>query len=421
MGRRNALVVILSLALMLGISLCVEEGEGRTVTVYYQLVAEEENTLKNKIFPEVEREIGASIRGVNLDNLNTIDKVNAEIRAGKGGSIDVVITDIPYIGMWNGENAYHDLTDLYESWAERPDIFEPVLNAGVIDGRVVALPLRTDCEVLYYNESAFRECGVPLPDEWGSWDDLYNAAKTFRERTGSAKLGLKGDLYEGLTCTLLSYIWSAGGDVISDGRVVFDSPETMEAFGFLKKMWNEGLIHQNSRIWREGSIVQEGMMTDQIYMAMDWPYAMEMLQNAGKKEWGVALTPKGPEGRATALGGWYFVVPKNAPEPQLAWEFIRCMLGDEMQLLMNENLGWAMANTRAWEIDPSWPQWRKDLVTVQREMLDKHAKPRPQIDAWSEVSLVLQDCFGDVVYRNGDTASAVRESSRQIERIVGRA
>jgi len=129
----------------------------------------------------------------------------------------------------------------------------------------------------------------------------------------------------------------------------------------------------------------------------------------------------GPKTRATALGGWYFVVPKNAPEPQLAEEFIRCMLSDEMQILMNEKLGWAMANTKAWEEDPSWSQWRKDLVAVQREMVDKYAKPRPQINAWKEASLTIQNCFADAVYGNKDTATAVSEAAKQIENIVSRA
>jgi len=418
---RGSWTIVISVLLVMSMSLCVERGEGKTVTVYYQLVADEESILKNEVFPEIEKEIGASVRGVNLDNLKTIDKVTAESRAGKKGSIDILMTDIGYLGMLHGENAYHDLTGFYNNWTGKPEIFEPVLNAGIINNTVVALPMRTDCEVLYYNEEAFRENGVPLPNEWDSWDDLYNAAKTFKEKTGSAKLGLKGDLYEGLTCTLLSYVWAAGGGVIDDGNVVFDSPQTIEAFDFMKKLWKEGLIHQSSKIWREGSIVQEGMITDQIYMAMDWPYAMQMLQDAGKKEWKVALTPMGPKTRATALGGWYFVVPKNAPEPQLAEEFIRCMLSDEMQILMNEKLGWAMANTKAWEEDPSWSQWRKDLVAVQREMVDKYAKPRPQINAWKEASLTIQNCFADAVYGNKDTATAVSEAAKQIENIVSRA
>ncbi|MDY6985695.1 MAG: extracellular solute-binding protein [Candidatus Thermoplasmatota archaeon] len=422
MGSRNAFAVFISLALLMSMSLCVEEGKGRTITVYYQLVAEEENILKREIFPRVAEEIGAEIRGINADNLDTIDKVNAEVRGGRGGSIGIVLTDIAYLGVWNGGDTYYDLTQLYENWSDKPEIFDPVLNAGIIDGTVVALPLRTDCEVLYYNEEAFEEYGAPLPDEWDSWDDLYNAAKTFKEKTGSAKLGLKGDLYEGLICNVLSYVWAAGGNVIDEqGNVVFNSPKTIEAFDFLKKLWNDGLIHQSSRIWREGSIVEEGMMTNQIYMALDWPYAMGMLQNAGKEEWKVALTPMGPETRATALGGWYFVVPKNAPDPELSWEFIKSMLSTETQLLINEKLGWSMANTETWEIDPSWPQWQKDLVVVQREMLDKYAKPRPQIDAWSEISMAIQNCFSGVVYGDKDAASAVNEAASQIEKVVSRA
>jgi len=309
----------------------------------------------------------------------------------------------------------------YNAWDERPDIFQPVFNAGVLDDEIVALPMRTDCEVFYYNEKAFNEHGVLLPTEWDSWDDLYDAAKTFKEKTGSAKLGMKGDLYEGLTCSLLSYVWAAGGEVVDEsGSVIFDSDETIEAFDFLNRLWEEGLIHQSSRIWKEGSIVEEGILTNQIYMALDWPYAMSMIQDAGNDDWKVALTPEGPETRATALGGWYFVVPKNAPNPQLAWEFIECMLSDEMQLLMNEKLGWSMANTKAWETDSSWPQWKQDLVNVQREMLDKYAKPRPQISEWTKVSLSLQNCFNRVVYGNGNATSIVQETARQIERTVSR-
>jgi ABC-type glycerol-3-phosphate transport system substrate-binding protein len=81
-GRRNAFAVFVSIALLMSMSLCVEEVEGKAITVYYQLVAEEENILKREIFPRVEEEIGAEIRGINADNLDTIDKVNTEIMTG---------------------------------------------------------------------------------------------------------------------------------------------------------------------------------------------------------------------------------------------------------------------------------------------------------------------------------------------------
>ena len=389
------------------------------ITIYYQIQADEEMVLLQQVFPKAEEALGIDIKGRNLDNLDTIDKVTASVRSGKQGSVNIVLTDIAYIGIWYSGNTYLDLASRFDEWTDKPEFFEPVLNAGIINDKVVALPLRTDCEVLYYNEEMFNKYGVSTPDTWKSWDDLYSAAKTFKDATGSAKFGMKGDLYEGLTCDVLSYVWAAGGNVLDPQRnVCFNSKGTIDAFSFLQKMWNEGLIHQNSKIWKEGSIVEEGMLSNQIYVALDWPYAMGMLQEAGKKGWKVALTPPGPETRSTALGSWYFVVPKNAPNQDTTWELIKYLLGDEMQLLMNEKLGWSMANTNTWKISENWAQWRKDLVNTQREMISKYAHPRPQIAKWVKVSFLIQKCFDKVVYRGEDAAKVVEATANEIKNMV---
>jgi len=388
------------------------------INVFYQMTPGEDAIFR-KILQQTGKDLNIKVKPINMDTIDTMNKVSAEVRAGGKGSVNVIFTDVTYVGMWYKSGTYLDLTSRFNDWKDKPDIFELILDAGIIEDKIVALPLRTDCEVLYYNEEMFNKYSVPTPDTWESWDDFYSAAKTFKEKTGTPRFGMKGNLYEGLTCDFLSYVWAAGGRVADpQGNVYFNSPETIEALNFLRKLRDEGLIHRNSRIWKEGSIVEEGMIGNQIYMAMDWPYAMSMLQGAGRTQWKVALTPPGPKTRATALGGWYFVIPGNAPNLDVTWEFVKHMMDDKMQLLMNEKLGWAMANKNAWQIDESWPQWQKDLVNAQREMLNKYAMPRPKIARWTEVSHAIQMCFDRIIYRGEDVAQIVERTAREIQKII---
>ena len=99
------------------------------------------------------------------------------------------------------------------------------------------------------------------------------------------KLGLKSDLYESLTCNILPYVWAADGDVLDEyGEIVFDNKEGVKAFEFLDRMWRDGPINENS-------IVEEAMLTNPIFMALDWPCVMGMLQNACRSDRKSLLSP----------------------------------------------------------------------------------------------------------------------------------
>jgi ABC-type sugar transport system, periplasmic component len=150
------------------------------INVFYQLTPEEDVKFR-KILQQAGKDLNIKVKPINMDTIDTMNKVSAEVRAGRG-SVNIIFTDVTYVGMWYKSGTYLDLTSRFNDWKDKPDIFKLVLDVGIIEDKIVALPLRTDCEVLYYNEEMFNKYKVPTPDTWKSWDDFYNAAKTFKEK-----------------------------------------------------------------------------------------------------------------------------------------------------------------------------------------------------------------------------------------------
>jgi len=75
------------------------------------------------------------------------------------------------------------------------------LAAGMVGGKLNALPTAYSARVMLWNEAAFQRARVPLPR---SWDDLFAAGPLFKQRLGPQAYPLDGELYDMI---LLAQAW----------------------------------------------------------------------------------------------------------------------------------------------------------------------------------------------------------------------
>jgi ABC-type glycerol-3-phosphate transport system substrate-binding protein len=94
---------------------------------------------------------------------------------------------------------------------------------------------------LQYRKDLFDKKGLKEPR---TWDDLLRAAKTLTEDTdGDGKIDrygiampLKNEYSTGVH--FLGFLWGNGGHVLDrNGKVVFNSPETIQTLSFLKELY----------------------------------------------------------------------------------------------------------------------------------------------------------------------------------------
>ena len=155
---------------------------------------------------------------------------------------------------------------------------------------------------MFYNKRIFREAGLKNPqelmeeDNW-NWAAMVDAAKKLTvDNNGDGKpdqYGLAGAHY--VMSELL--IASNGGRIYdeSEGKVMFDSPESMEALNLLHSLYNEHKVvkENEGNDWEDpAKYFAEGIIA--MYPGGLWEIEGRIIDKL-KDDWGYVYFPKGPQ------------------------------------------------------------------------------------------------------------------------------
>ncbi len=261
----------------------------------------------------------------------------------EGGTtgFDVFAMDVIWVPEFIRAGWLLDLSRLL-SKSEREEFFPGPMKAVTFRDRIYAVPWYIDAGVLYYRKDLLAKYKFSPP---ATWPELVRIARTVaRKEPGLYGYLWQGKQYEGLICDVLEVLWSNGGNVLKDGRVVINSPENIEALTFMR-----------------GLITQEGVTPDFVTTATEeptrhlfgggralfmrnWPYAWNLFQREGSKvkgKVGVAPLPAFPgHASASTLGGWQLGINRFSRHPEAAARFIRYMTSPETQKLLSLTIGY---------------------------------------------------------------------------------
>jgi len=110
-----------------------------------------------------------------------------------GDSPDVYIADQPRVAALDNQGFLHDVSDAVGDAAN--DWVDTALTASTVDGRLMALPLNTSTQILYYNKSLLDQAGIPYPstspDDRMTWAEVVDLARQAQE--GGATYGFQFD------------------------------------------------------------------------------------------------------------------------------------------------------------------------------------------------------------------------------------
>ena len=113
--------------------------------------------------------------------------------SGGGESPDVYIADQPRVAALDNQGFLHDVTDAVGDAAN--DWVDTALTASTVGGRLMALPLNTSTQILYYNKTLLDQAGIPYPstspEDRMTWDELIDLARQAQE--GGATYGFQFD------------------------------------------------------------------------------------------------------------------------------------------------------------------------------------------------------------------------------------
>lgn len=244
--------------------------------------------------------------------------------------VDILQMDTVFVGAFSDYIAQLDQYVAPEELCEE-DIFDAVKKSMYKGGHLLALPLYTDVEVMFYRADLLKKYDKREPQ---SWQELYNTAQYIQneERKNPDKksnffgMVFQAKAFEMLTCNFVGLIDSFGGAVVKEGKVVVNSNENVTALMFLvdcmKNISSRSVLNYSEEDCR--GMFQCG---NAVFMP-NWPYVWALANDQASEVAGkIAVMPLPPSengGKASGVaGGWFFAVSKYSKRIPIAADLLK--------------------------------------------------------------------------------------------------
>lgn len=280
---------------------------------------------------------------------------------------DVISQDRFTIGDWAIRDCFQPLDDYIARDRDRPlgvrpeDYYTPCWREATYTdprtgkGHVFAIPSGTDDRALLYNKKLFREAGIvdahgdPRPPR--TWDELYQDTVRLTQSTPDGGYKRIGFIPNYGNAWLYIYSWENDGEFMSpDGRrCTMNAAPNVEALNYMVRLYDA--LGGVERVDAFQSGFQSGeldpFLTGKVAMKIDGCWVPENVARYGPDlDFGVAPAPvptarltrtgrfaSDTESYITWAGGFSLAIPRGAPHPDTAWEFIKWMSSPQAALI----------------------------------------------------------------------------------------
>src|SRR5215208_4605958 len=349
----------------------------------------------------------------------------------RGGSdIDVIGGDVIWPIQFAAQGWIQDLSDDFPE-SEQQKFLPAPISTNTYEGAIYGIPWFTDAGMLYYRKDLLEKAGFSGPPE--TWDELKEMALKTTQDTGTKNgFVFQGSNYEGGVCNGCEYIWTHGGEVLSEvtgGKVVIDSSEAVAGLETYASMVADGVAPKAVANYDETTSEPVFGAGDAVFLR-DWPGFYGLLGIPAKKggypnlkpeQVGVAPIPVAEPGMQSysTLGGWNQFVNAATDLQEEALTFAQFMTAtaQEKQLAIDGPL---RPTRKALYEDPDVLEALPG-IDLQKEILFNNAKSRPITEYYGDMSLELAEQFNNVVIGDTSPQQAAETLQKSLSDIMAQA
>lgn len=352
-------------------------------------------------------------------------------------------TDDKLIMIKNSFQSETEMADVFDSDAVWPAIFasagwvqplgeyldedeksaylESALDSNYFENELWGFPYRIDSGMLYYRNDLLEKYDKRVPL---TWQELAETSQYIMQRE-------KGDLkgftsswaqFEGLTANAVEYIWSFGGDILSEdsARSVLDSKESQEGISFMKDMMYKYKITPENITAFTSKESREAFMAGDVIFMRDWSSGWRLLQDpeisnvAGKVK--ISELPMGSlTGKNhPVLGGWQIMVSSFGDHKKEAVQFAKYRAGRESQKKGAIELSYLPSLRELYnddEINSAMPFLKYMYPSF------KNSNPRPASPYYADISNIIQTEVHKALLDQQTSLQTIKDIDYQIKQI----
>jgi len=310
-----------------------------------------------------------------------LDKI---IAATLGGNPpDIADVDVTFLGALVRRNLATPYTEEDLEGLDISDFASGAWNAGVIDGVTYAVPNRASSGAFIYNKAIFDKAGLAYPTNEWEIKDYYDMLVKLRDASN-------GEFYptavavspadpSNFTTSFDFILWGLGGDYMNaeQTQVTMDTPEAIEAIQLFVDLFKEGLVPEGAINYTLTNDVVPMFTEGKLAMMNNTSSWTTIFQESGV-DYGVVLTP----GRNNGAGGYTFVVPATAKNPEAAKKFVRWFVQPE---IMGELMIRTPSRISVNRDYAPWNEPQNDIFNQANEF----SRPIPVIPEFAELRLIM--------------------------------
>jgi len=323
--------------------------------------------------------------------------------------------DMGYVGgRWLQEfRAAGFLTDLtdFVGTLEKGDFYDAPWLTATVAGKVYGVPDRIDPWMIYYNVDLFKEAGIKEFPK--TMDEFVEVTKKLT-KPGQYGFGLIGANDATLIGRFLNILYAFHGDFLTpDGkRAAINSEAGVAALQFYGDLLNKYKVAQPSAIGNSNKDVRQLLLTNQVAMMIDGPWARGTLRQMNPKlNWSVGQVPrlKGKKPRFT-MSSWYYVIFSQSKVKEDCKKFIKFCLKPENQARSVVTIpGRKTTSAMPRFQTEDWGLWVAAAP---------HGEPLPITDKFSQIADIIGVAVQEVLSQRKTAQEAADGAAARINKIL---
>lgn len=348
---------------------------------------------------------------VNLE-ITTSDGLPQRVLTALQSGAAPDIIDVQH-GWVNGYAQNGLVIPLDDVLQDREDYIPAALDYVTWDGKLWGIPYRIETHAVIYNRGHFTEVGLDPDSPPETWAELVDVA-TKLTKEGRSGFAITGGGEVGNTIfRSLPFIWMNGGSMISDDmtKATVNEPAAVEAVTFYTDFFRKGLSPA-STLENDGTANRRLFIAETVSMYQSGQFDIASIREENPDiDIGVMRIPH-PEGKDTAaiLGGWSFVVPSDAQNPDEAKIFLQFLAEAESQGTLTDTFP---ARKSVMEL----PRFNDPILQVFKEMLP-YGRPVPAEKNWVQISQAYFNGIQSILLGDMEPQEAMDVAAEEIQALL---
>jgi len=273
---------------------------------------------------------------------------------------------------------------------------------GIFEKEIYAQPWFLGSRILYFNSDLLNQAKTNIPEDW---PELLRACQKINALgDGLSGFGANSAEPHRLYKKFLPFVWSAGGDIIKDGKLNIDTPEVQRALEFYGELTSCARIETQRHL--EDAFV-EGKIG--FLISGGW-FLQRLIQNQPEFEYQlVQMIPekKGGDGWSFA-GGEYLVIPYKSKNKQAAQKLMELITRIDNVATLCDSVGFGFPPHKINTADSSSILF-KQLI---------NSRSTPVHPRWIYVEAIIENMVEQVMLGQKLPLAAIKEAQAKIDETV---